>query len=68
MLHWKRMLSLDGNLKALKLASRLFVSGLYSQFPKILVSVAHPFSSVTRYSFCTLSSMVLAIQERAKPP
>lgn len=62
------MLSLDGNLNALKLANKLFVSGLYSHSPNIPGSVAQPFSSVTIYSFSTLSSMVLAMQDLAKPP
>lgn len=68
MLHWNRMLSLDGNLKALKDASRLLVSALYCHSPKMLGSVAHPFSSVTMYSFSTLSSIVFAMQVRANPP
>lgn len=67
-LHWKRILSLEGNLKALKLAIKVLVSELNSHSPKMLGSVAQPFSSVTMYSFSTFSSIVLATQLRAKPP
>jgi hypothetical protein len=68
MLHWNLMLSLLGNLNALKLAMRPVPSASYSHSPKIAGSDAHPFSSVTMYSFSTLSSIVFAMQLLANPP
>lgn len=62
------MLSLLGNLNALKLAIRPVPSASYSHSPKIAGSDAHPFSSVTMYSFSTLSSIVFAMQLLANPP
>lgn len=64
------MLSLLGNLNALKDTLNALPSSLRSQSPNMAASVAHPSSSVTRYSFSTLvdESLVFAIQLRAKPP
>merc|ERR1719192_1602195 len=60
MLHWNLMLLLAGNLKALNTAVRTPNDRSYSHSPKIDGSVAHPLSSVTRYSFSPSSSIVWA--------
>lgn len=64
------MLSLLGNLNALKAARSAPPSSVRSHSPKMAASVAHPSASVTVYSFSTFvaTSLVLAMQLRANPP
>lgn len=70
MLHWNRILSLLGNLNALKEARSALPSSLRSHSPKMAASVAQPSASVTVYSFSTFVeiSLVLAMQLLANPP